>query len=113
MADLCVYCFGNFELFLEAAPLPKPATLKAQSLLTYLLRHDQRPISREFLMTLFWGERPCHRARRSLSTALWQIRRCLPQDDLIQADNQTVQWQGDCWLDVAVFEQLAESGKLA
>ena len=113
MVGLRFFCFGNFELFLDAASLPKPATLKAQSLLAYLLGHRQRPLPREQLMTLFWGERPSHRARRSLSTALWHIRRCLSQDDLIQADNRTVQWQGNFWLDVAEFERLAESDEMA
>ena len=112
MVDLRFFCFGNFELFVETESLPKPATLKAQSLLAYLLRHQQRPSPREHLMTLFWGERPSHRARRSLSTALWHIRRCLPHDELIQADNQTVQWQGAFWLDVSTFEQLAGSSEL-
>ena len=47
-----------------------PATLKSQSLLAYLIVHRRRPHGRDHLAELFWGDRPKHKARRSLSTAL-------------------------------------------
>ena len=90
--ELQVRCLGRLSLRCWEAPevaasdLPLPATLKAQSLLAYLVAHRDRPQSRDHLAELFWGDRPEHNARRSLATALWQIRRCLPGDDFILAD---------------------------
>ncbi|HET6444880.1 MAG TPA: AAA family ATPase, partial [candidate division Zixibacteria bacterium] len=55
---------------------------------------------------MFWGDRPDQRARRSLATALWQIRRCFPDKSFIQADVHTVQFTfpGPLQLDVETFE---------
>lgn len=107
MFALHLYCFGRFELTYQGASLPRPATVNSQSLLAFLACNRSRSISRDRLITLFWGERPEQRARRSLSTALWHIRRCLPEADLITADNQSVQFTGDVWVDVDAFNELA------
>ena len=60
-------------------------------------------------MEMFWGDRPQQRARRSLSTALWHIRRCFPQENPIQSDVHKVHFQfpGDVYLDVEAFEKSA------
>jgi DNA-binding SARP family transcriptional activator/tetratricopeptide (TPR) repeat protein len=113
--ELQVRCLGRLGLHYRKAPegatseLPLPATLKAQSLLAYLIVHRDRPHSRDHLAELFWGDRPEHNARRSLATALWQIHRCLPGDDFILADAAGVQFNPHTafWLDVAEFEKLA------
>src|SRR5690606_31985015 len=54
----------------------------------------------------FWGERPEQRARRSLSTALWHIRRCFLNDNPIQGGVHAVYFQfpGNVYLDVEEFE---------
>ena len=115
--ELQVRCLGRLSLRCCEAPesaandLPLPATLKAQSLLAYLIAHRDRPQGRDHLAELFWGDRPEHNARRSLATALWQIRRCLPADDFILADATDVQINPHraFWLDVAEFEKLART----
>lgn len=109
--SLIVNSLARFELFFqenatsESRPLPKPATAKAQSLLVYLVLHRDRPQSRERLVGMFWGDRPDKRARRSLATALWQIRRCFPIKSYIQADVHTVQFAfpGQLQLDAEDF----------
>ena len=115
--ELQVRCLGRLSLRCCEAPegaandLPLPATLKAQSLLAYLVAHRDRPQGRDHLAEIFWGDRPEHNARRSLATALWQIRRCLPADDFILADAANVQLNPHraFWLDVAEFEKLART----
>lgn len=115
--ELHVRCLGRLSLSCREAPelaaseLPLPATLKAQSLLAYLVVHRYRAHSRDHLAELFWGDRPEHNARRSLATALWQIRRCLPADDTILADSTDVQVnpRTGFWLDAAEFEKLART----
>jgi DNA-binding SARP family transcriptional activator len=89
--------------------LPRPPTLKSQSLLAYLAFHRDQSQPRDRLVGLFWGERPERNARRSLSTALWHIRRCLPDESVIKSDVHTVQFDphADLWLDVEEFEAQA------
>jgi len=111
MSALRLSLLGPLEIRDGDQPLPKPPTLKSQSLLAYLALHRDRPQPRERLAGLFWGDRPEHKARRSLTTALWHLRRCLPGEDLLLSDTQTVQFdpQADLWLDVAAFESLLSS----
>ncbi len=115
--ELQVRCLGRLSLHAWEAPepaareLPLPATLKSQSLLAYLVLHRDRPQSRDHLAGLFWGDRPEHNARRSLATALWQIRRCLPGDDYLRADATEVQFNPSSpfSLDVTEFEALVRT----
>jgi len=88
------------------APLRLPATARSRSLFAYLIVHRERPHPRERLADLFWPARPRTKALRSLSTALWHIRRVLPSGDYILADAHTVRFnpQSDYWLDVEEFQ---------
>ncbi|MBU2611279.1 MAG: tetratricopeptide repeat protein [Chloroflexi bacterium] len=89
------------------------ATRKTQSLLAYLIFHRDHTHSRDELATLFWGDRDDVRARRSLTTALWCIRRLLGEDYLF-ADPTSVQFNpaSDFWLDVAEFEEQVNKYKV-
>ena len=100
--------FGSFEISCNGRSLPKPATIKSQSLFAYLVLHRRTPQQREHLFNLFWGDRPESRARGSLSTAIWQIRRCMPDKGLILSDSETVQFdpEANVWLDVEQFDLL-------
>ncbi len=111
MPLLKIHLLGHLELLdNEDRVLSLPTTLKARSLLAYLILHRSQPQPREHLSTLFWGERPEQKARHSLSTALWRIRRCLPDEEVILSDHHTVQFdpQADLWLDVDAFEALVK-----
>jgi len=101
------WCYANVGQP-ELEP-PRPATTKAQSLLAYLVVYQRKQHARERLMEMFWGNRSERKARRSLSTALWHIRRCLPGEDYIFSDGQTVgfDFPGEVWLDTEQFEVLA------
>ena len=98
MPTLRLYFLGTLDIRYDDQPLPKPATLKSQSLLAYLILHRYQPQPRDRLVGLFWGDRPERKARRSLATALWHIRRCLPEDYILSDP------QADLWLDVDEFE---------
>ena len=86
MSVLRLYFLGTLDIRYDDQPLPKPATLKSQSLLAYLVLHGDKPQPRARLAGLFWGDRPEPKARASLSTALWHIRHVLPNEDLILSD---------------------------
>ena len=109
MPALRLFLLGTLEIQYDGQQLPKPPTQKSQSLFAYLALHRHRPQPREHLAGMFWGERPERKARRSLTTALWQIRRSLPDAAALLAGPQTVQFdpQVDLWLDVDEFEGLA------
>ncbi|MCC6190233.1 MAG: AAA family ATPase [Anaerolineales bacterium] len=98
----------------EARALPKPPTAKSQSLLAYLLLYRNRAPTRDRLIGMFWPDRPEPRARRSLSTALWHLRRCLPSAAAIESDSQVVGLAPDTpvWVDVEALEALAARPKL-
>jgi ABC-type transport system substrate-binding protein/DNA-binding SARP family transcriptional activator len=115
MAALRLFLLGALDIQHDGQQVPKPPTLKSQSLFVYLALHRQRPQPRERLADLFWGDRPERRARRSLTTALWHIRRCLPGEDWLLADVHTAQLdpQADLWLDVAEFEALVARPELS
>ena len=106
VSTLRLYFLGTLDIRYDDQPLPKPATLKSQSLLAYLILHRQWPQPRDRLVGLLWGDRPEGKARHSLATAMWHIRRCLPDERLILSDPHTVQFdpQMDLWLDVDEFE---------
>jgi len=99
VSTLRVYLLGPLDVRHDGQPLSKPPTLKSQSLLAYLALHRKNPQLRERLVDLFWGERLEPKARRSLRTALWHIRRCLPEEGLLVSDPHSytaqlgLQWQ--------------------
>ncbi|MGD1992076.1 MAG: AAA family ATPase [Anaerolineae bacterium] len=109
MASLQMVLLGALDMRSGGQQLPKPPTLKSQSLLAYLALHRDQPQPRDRLVGLFWAERPERNARRSLSTALWHIRRCLPFDSALISDVNAVQFNphADVWLDVEAFEAQA------
>ena len=115
MPALQLHLLGALNIHRDDVPLDKPPTAKSQSLLAYLILHREHPQPRERLATLFWGDRPERKARSSLSTSLWHIRRCLSDEGLLTADPQTVQFdpQADLWLDVGEFESHASRDDVA
>jgi ABC-type oligopeptide transport system substrate-binding subunit/DNA-binding SARP family transcriptional activator len=106
MPALQLFLLGALDVRYDNVPLSKPPTLKSQSLLAYLVLHRHQPQPRERLAGVFWGDRPDRKARRSLTTALSHIRRCLPEKQFLLADTHTVQFDPEvpCWLDVDEFE---------
>ena len=55
MSTLRLYFLGTLDIRYDDQPLPKPATLKSQSLLAYLILHRHRPQPRDRLVGLFWA----------------------------------------------------------
>lgn len=109
MATLQLYFLGPLDIRCDDRELPKPPTLKSQSLLAYLVLYRDQPHSRDRLADLYWGDRPGRKSLASLSTALWHLRRCLPNEALILSDPHSVQFdpQADLWIDVDEFESQA------
>jgi len=110
---LHIRLLGVLQLSVDGTPLPPLPTQKASGLLGYLLLQPEKELSREHLAELFWPDRPRTNARRSLHTALWQIRSLLNSainnsDKVMITTSSSVCWSNspDIWVDVADFERL-------
>ncbi|MCB0055281.1 MAG: winged helix-turn-helix domain-containing protein, partial [Caldilinea sp.] len=83
-----------------------------QALFAYLLLQS-RPVPRDVLLEVFWGERPPARARNSLNTAIWRLRQALepdgiaPQTYLLSNSTGEVgfNWESQHWVDVECFSR--------
>jgi predicted ATPase/DNA-binding SARP family transcriptional activator len=115
VATLQLYLLGPVDIRCGDRQLPRPPTQKSQSLLAYLVLHRSQPQSRERLAGLFFGERPEYKARRCLSTALWHINRCLPDETVLLSNSRTIQFdpRNNLWLDVEAFESHASRAEIA
>jgi DNA-binding SARP family transcriptional activator len=78
---ITIAILGQWEFRVDGRMMPRPSTLKAQSLLAYAIVNSNTAHSREKLATLFWPEADEDRAQRSLRTALWSVRRLLTTAD--------------------------------
>ncbi|MEL6959184.1 MAG: BTAD domain-containing putative transcriptional regulator [Pseudomonadota bacterium] len=61
----------------ETHPIP----LSCAPLVAYLLCHRDGPVDRNQAATVLWPDRPEHRAKRCLATALWRLRRVSGLED--------------------------------
>ena len=90
MSTLQLYFLGPLDMRCDGVQLSAPPTLKSQSLLAYLVFHRSQPQSRDRLAGLFFGERSEQKAHHCLSTALWHLHRCLPDESALLKDAHTI-----------------------
>lgn len=84
---------------------------KAQALLAYLAIERSRPQSRDHLATLLWARTGEERARHNLRQALSKLRTLRP--DLVECPGDRIVLNTKvCLVDVATFEELAQSENL-
>jgi DNA-binding SARP family transcriptional activator len=82
-------------------------------LLAFLVLHPNRPCRRDMVAGMFWGDSTDDKARASLRSALWRLRRVLEPDGVAKgtyvrvASTGDVAFNGDSEhdLDVAAFER--------
>lgn len=83
MARLSVRVLGGFEAEMAGRPLAIPSK-KLQALLAYLTLARGRPVAREAMADLLWGDVPTGQARDSLRHGLAALRKALgPARDLL------------------------------
>lgn len=74
--------FGHFGLLCEGETLPLGRNFRALTILKYLLVHRDRPVSRDHLMSWLWPESNPRKARWSLNSTVYTLRKlldgCLP-----------------------------------
>lgn len=99
--------FGSLRLEdNQQRPLPLPPTINGRTLLAYLLLHADQAYGRSYMAALLAPDDSEEKARRTLTQALWQVRRVLP-DGAIHTVGDTVQLDGACIeRDVDTFDRL-------
>jgi len=87
-----------------------------QALLAYLLLQRHRLHSRDVLAGVFWGDYSQEKARGSLNTALWKLKKALEPDGVPPGTYLENGYPGEIgfnrdsryWLDMEVFEEKAK-----
>lgn len=100
---------GQFELRIGGEVVPPLDSVRAESLLAYLLLHRDGPQPRQRLAFLLWPDSTEAQARTNLRHVLHTLRRRLPEPDrYLEITPGTLRWRPEApfWLDVAAFEQL-------
>lgn len=115
--SLVVYCLGPFRAYQDDHLITDWESLKAKSILKYLVTHHGKPIVKDVLMDLFWPEAEPEAARRNLHQAVYSLRKTLRQR---RPDFAYVWFEDDCyllnpdtsaWLDFEQFEQCFRQGQ--
>ncbi|HEU0292193.1 MAG TPA: BTAD domain-containing putative transcriptional regulator [Anaerolineales bacterium] len=113
MGILQVELFGGVRVTHNNWLTEVSITREIQSLLAYLLLQRHRVHSREVLAGIFWAEQPQEKARGSLNTALWKLKRALEPDGVPSGTYLKTMQPGEVgfnkesphWLDIEVFEE--------
>src|SRR5687767_15957902 len=106
--------FGGFSLLGADGATVVIASRKCRALLAYLALAP-RPVLRERLATLLWGDGGEARARGSLRQALTVLRQEIPGGDAwleASADSVSVDRRA-MWVDAENAQQLLQAGELA
>ena len=69
--------FGRFELLCDGGAISLGRNQKALALLKYLLANRSRPVSQDYLMGWLWPESNLKKARWSLNSAVYTLRKIL------------------------------------
>lgn len=109
MPRLALQLLGAFAVRLDDQPVTAFETDKTRALLAYLAIESAAPQRRDRLAGLLWPDRPEAAARRSLSQALFNLRRVIGDDAALpffQATREAIQFNpaSDHVVDVIEFE---------
>ena len=115
--ELEVRFFGRFEILHGGRALPLGRNVKARTILKYLLAQAPRPVSRDCLMGWLWPESDPRRARWSLNSAMYAVRRLLSEglyDQLVlcEVGHYSLSPNVSVSSDVREFEARYRNGRL-
>ena len=123
MVFLRAHCFGNFEVYLNEKRLDKWSSLKAKSLLKFLISRRGKPVTKDVLVEMLWPNCNPEVGSNNLKSAIYALRQVLRQGGL-NYDNKTnypfVQFSEaryilspelELWVDVDDFEHMWKAGQ--
>jgi LuxR family maltose regulon positive regulatory protein len=117
---LRVCFFGHFELLCGDEPASLGCNTRALAILKYLLARRRRPVSQDYLMGWLWPESDLKRARWSLNSAIYALRKLLrdqlPPDAssdfvLLDKGHYRLDPTVEIWTDTEEFEARYEHGR--
>lgn len=111
MVPLRIYLFGNMRLELNEQKVESQVPRPVRKLLAYLLLHPSRTHLRDALADRLWGESEPDKARGSLNTAIWHLRKVLEPKNISGGTYLITNHNGEIginqhnahWLDVREF----------
>jgi DNA-binding SARP family transcriptional activator/predicted ATPase len=105
-----VVTLGGLRLRVAGRPLTPPDARSAEALLVYLALQE-RMVPRDVLAHLLWPERDEERARANLRSAVYRLRRLLP--DHVRADRRAIGLGGEIEVDALELERRLLAGDVA
>jgi len=99
---------GTLEVELNGVVIDSPASQRPWRVFAYLAL-AARPVPRAELVTRFWPDVLDQSARASLRSALWSLRRQLPDALVVEGERVSLRGEDDVWVDAREFERLAGS----
>jgi DNA-binding SARP family transcriptional activator len=113
MGILQVALFGGVRITHNNWRTEVVVTREIRALLAYFLLQRHRMHSREILAGIFWGEQNQQKARGSLNTAIWKLKKALEPQGIPAGTYLKNTHSGEVgfnqesrhWLDVEVFEE--------
>jgi DNA-binding SARP family transcriptional activator len=116
---LRILLLGGFEVWSGGEQLRGFESQKVRALLAYLALHRGKPLGRDHLAGLFWGEKDPDAARRNLRQAIYNLKETLREERaprpllLIDAHELRFSADSDAWVDVEAFEHAAGAGAVS
>ena len=109
MTELTIRLLGDFAVSDRDGNPVSVSGAKQRALLAYLALNAGKPIPRDRLMTLLWGERFDEQARQSLRQGLTKIRKLATDGKpLLHSDGDTISFDAAAIdVDALEFERLA------
>lgn len=102
---------GPIQIERNGRPIGRLESRKALAVLCYLCSQE-KPVLRQDLAALFWGDKAESRGRGNLSRVLHNISQELPNS--LDADRRAVAFRGDerLWLDTVQMQRLARTDQM-
>jgi DNA-binding SARP family transcriptional activator len=112
-ASLRAHCFGNFEIYLNWEKRDRWLSLKAKSLLKYLVIHRNRPVHRDILMEILWPDCDPEAGGNNLKSAVYALRQMFSKGQTDKIDSPIIVFSEghyyidpklEIWVDIEEFE---------
>lgn len=119
VASLRAYCFGSFEIFLNWKKIDKWHSLKAKSLLKFLVTR-KKPVPKDVLIETLWPNCDPELGNNNLKTAVYSLRQTLSANEqgsqalpfvLFSAGQYLINPEVEVWVDIDQFEHYWLTGR--
>ena len=123
MVFLRAYCFGNFEVYLNEKRIDRWPSLKAKSLLKFLISRRGKPVAKDVLVETLWPNCGPEAGGNNLKSAIYALRQVLRQAE-VNRDSESkypfvrfsearymLSPKLELWVDIDDFEHVWTAGQ--